>query len=131
MTKHTCLAVCLHCFNWIQAIRLLATRGHYSIDLIIGYIVAAFVSSPAERLGVYYSRGIPPVLPGLVEAFEILVGVDGHSDDVGDEMNPLRQSSFLSEWRSAHGGDLGHVQSETSMRVAVDIVADIAQMKRD
>ncbi|EED86264.1 predicted protein, partial [Thalassiosira pseudonana CCMP1335] len=34
--KHTCLSVCLHTFNWLQVIRLLATRGHYSIDLIIG-----------------------------------------------------------------------------------------------
>ena len=39
MTKHTHLSVCLHCFNWLQAIRLLATRGHYSIDMIIGYVV--------------------------------------------------------------------------------------------
>jgi hypothetical protein len=36
MAKHTHMSVVLHGFNWLQAIRLLATRGHYSIDLIIG-----------------------------------------------------------------------------------------------
>lgn len=36
MAKHTRMSVVLHGFNWLQAIRLLATRGHYSIDLIIG-----------------------------------------------------------------------------------------------
>ena len=36
--KFTRLSISLHCFNWLQVIRLLATRGHYSIDLIIGYM---------------------------------------------------------------------------------------------
>ena len=43
--------------NILQIIRLLATRGHYSIDIIIGWYVAIYVSRSAGRLGRYYSRG--------------------------------------------------------------------------
>lgn len=46
----------LHVLNALQVIRLLATRGHYSIDIIVGWIVAVYVSNPAERLGTYFSR---------------------------------------------------------------------------
>eukprot|EP00581_Thalassiosira_minuscula_P005929 CAMPEP_0183747990 /NCGR_PEP_ID=MMETSP0737-20130205/67540_1 /TAXON_ID=385413 /ORGANISM="Thalassiosira miniscula, Strain CCMP1093" /LENGTH=340 /DNA_ID=CAMNT_0025983707 /DNA_START=245 /DNA_END=1267 /DNA_ORIENTATION=+ len=123
MAKHTRLSVCLHCFNWLQAIRLLATRGHYSIDLIIGYVVAAFVSSPAERLGLYYSRGIQPVLPGFVEAFENLTGVS-MVENQEDKSNTTSQMSSLNGM-SSHD-DLNNVQSDTSVRIAVDIVANIA-----
>lgn len=120
MAKHTRLSVCLHCFNWLQAIRLLATRGHYSIDLIVGYVVAVWVSSPAERLGLHYSQGIiSPVLPGIVEAFEILVGVSVSED--GTRAVPKC---------SSRSNATTNVQSETSVRIAVDIVADIAQMNR-
>jgi len=30
----------MHVINVFQIVRLLATRGHYSIDLIIGWVVA-------------------------------------------------------------------------------------------
>jgi hypothetical protein len=111
MRKHTRLSVCLHCFNWFQAIRLLATRGHYSIDLIIGYVVAVFVSSPAERLGLYYSWRILPTLPQtLIETFEVLVGVD-------TKRTPVCSSP------SQHEKDPHDVQSETSVRVIVEIVS--------
>jgi len=107
--KHTRVSVCLHCFNWFQAIRLLATRGHYSIDLIIGYVVAVFVSSPAERLGLYYSWRVLPTLPqSLIETFEVLVGVDA-------------KTPFSSP--SQHEKDPHEVQSETSVRVIVEIIS--------
>lgn len=107
--KHTRVSVCLHCFNWFQAIRLLATRGHYSIDLIIGYVVAVFVSSPAERLGLYYSWRVLPTLPqSLIETFEVLVGVDA-------------KTPFSSP--SQHDKDPHEVQSETSVRVIVEIIS--------
>lgn len=137
MAKHKRMSVCLHCFNWLQAIRLLATRGHYSIDLIIGYVVAAFVSSPADRIGLCYSRGIlQPVIPGIVEAFEILVGVSvtDWSNNKNEEeqeggKRALASTSFPNAASNCHD-DSHNVQSETSVRIAVDIVADIAQMKR-
>ena len=44
-----------HFFNALQIYRLLATRGHYSIDIIVGWIVAVYVSNPAERVGLYFS----------------------------------------------------------------------------
>jgi len=50
-------AIALHVVNVLQIIRLLATRGHYSIDMIIGWVVAVYVSNPAERLGLFYSKG--------------------------------------------------------------------------
>lgn len=114
MRKHTRVSVCLHCFNWFQAIRLLATRGHYSIDLIIGYVVAVFVSSPAERLGLYYSWRILPTLPqNLIETFEVLVGVDAKMDDKKTSVSSPPQ----------HEDDPHEVQSETSVRVIVEIVS--------
>lgn len=50
------LAMFLHAFNVLQIIRLLATRGHYSIDIIIGWYMAVYVSNPAGRLGMHFSR---------------------------------------------------------------------------
>ena len=41
--------------NCLQVYRLLATRGHYSIDIIVGFVVAVHVTNPAERLGLYFS----------------------------------------------------------------------------
>ena len=46
----------LHLCNALQVVRLLATRGHYSIDIIVGWMVAVYVSLPAEHLGNYFSR---------------------------------------------------------------------------
>ncbi|GMH65359.1 hypothetical protein TrLO_g12696 [Triparma laevis f. longispina] len=48
--------VMMHLVNCLQVLRLLATRGHYSIDLIMGWVVAVYVTNPAERLGRYYSK---------------------------------------------------------------------------
>ena len=48
--------VIMHMINLLQVLRLLSTRGHYSIDLIMGWVVAVYVTNPAERLGRYYSR---------------------------------------------------------------------------
>ena len=120
MRKHTFLSVCLHCFNWLQTIRLLATRGHYSIDLIIGYVVAVFVSSPAERLGLCYSHGISPALPrNIVETFEILVGVGVSESNEYQKVNGLNtHTSFVPDSIIYSHDDQNNVQSETSVRVA-------------
>ena len=121
MRKHTRASVVLHCCNWFQAIRLLSTRGHYSIDLIIGYVVAVFVSSPAERLGLYYSCGVLPTPPqSLIETFEMLVGVrttSNHSTETH------ASSSLLSE---DDDNDPHKVESETSVRVIVEILSGFA-----
>lgn len=50
-------SIFFHVFNVLQIIRLLATRGHYSIDIIIGWYMAISISNPAGRLGRYFSRG--------------------------------------------------------------------------
>ena len=50
-------SIFFHVFNVLQIIRLLATRGHYSIDIIIGWYMAVRISNPAGRLGRYFSRG--------------------------------------------------------------------------
>jgi hypothetical protein len=135
--KLTRVSVSLHCFNWLQAIRLLATRGHYSIDLIIGYVVAVWVSSPAERLGLYYSRMIPPAVPGIVETFEALIGVSetefrgrDHSQErkTGKTLQP--ELLHADGWKAGNN-DSHTVQSETSVRIAVDIVVDMARRNRE
>jgi len=79
------LAVLIHTVNAFQIVRLLATRGHYSIDIIIGWYVAVFVTNRAAHLGRYYSRGnaslheIMPATPS--EAFEAVTGVKVAQND--------------------------------------------------
>lgn len=74
-------AIMVHFFNALQIVRLLATRGHYSIDIIVGWFIAVQGSNPAGRLGRYYSRGDSfrdMLLPTTAtEAFESLTGVSG------------------------------------------------------
>ena len=72
------LGVFMHVLNALQVVRMLATRGHYSIDMIIGWCMAVYVSRPAGRLGRYFSRGgleeITTMEPK--EMFERIIGVD-------------------------------------------------------
>ena len=126
--KFTRLSISLHCFNWLQAIRLLATRGHYSIDLIIGYVVAVWVSSPAERLGLYYSHMIQPSLPSIVETFEALIGVSETEFRVFDHSQDRKN---IADGLKARKNDSHTIQSETSVRIAVDIVVDMARRNRE
>jgi hypothetical protein len=132
LRKFSTLSILLHTFNWLQALRLLATRGHYSIDLIIGYVVAVWVSDPAERLGLYYSRGVSPALPkNAKETFEILVGVrvsDSRTDATDDieRKDHLKETAELKLRRAVNSDDLHNVQSETSVRVAIEIVTELA-----
>lgn len=78
MRKHKAWAILVHTLNVFQIVRLLATRGHYSIDIIIGWYVAVYVTNRSARLGRHYSRGKPltemmPTTPA--EAFETVTGV--------------------------------------------------------
>eukprot|EP00804_Cyclotella_cryptica_P010205 CCRYP_013831-RF/>CCRYP_013831-RF protein AED:0.46 eAED:0.46 QI:0/0.33/0/1/0/0.25/4/0/332 len=123
MRKLTTLSVILHTFNWFQALRLLATRGHYSIDLIIGYVVAVFVSDPAGKLGLYYSRRVPLALPSPMETFELLVGVrvtQAIPDSIIEKEN--KDPPQIND-------DPHNVQSETSVRVAVEIASQLASKR--
>lgn len=43
------LAVAIHILNVFQIVRLLATRGHYSIDIIVAWFIAVLGSNPAGR----------------------------------------------------------------------------------
>ena len=101
-----------------------------------------FVSSPAERLGLYYSQGIlQPALPGIVETFEILVGVDVSKSRNGQIRVDTHRDGNISSFQQTINSDSDSspgihddshiIQSETSVRIAVDIVADIAQLKRE
>lgn len=134
MRKFTTFSVILHTFNWLQGLRLLATRGHYSIDLIIGYVVAVFVSSPAERLGIYYSRGVTPVLPSPIETFEILVGVrvtEARPDSIVEKgnNNALQETVALKLNNALINDEPHNVQSETSVRVAIEIASELASKR--
>lgn len=91
-------------------------------------VVAVFVSSPAERLGLYYSLGIWLELPGMVEAFELMVGASasGYGENKEVEKKAVTQPSTTLADNTNHS-----IQSETSVRIAVDIVADMAQLKKE
>lgn len=91
MYGHKEMAVLLHVMNVFQIVRLLATRGHYSIDIIIGWCVAVYVGRGAGRLGRQYGRGVSfqkflPETP--TEAFEAVTGI-------GDALNEKRMSKLL------------------------------------
>jgi len=90
---HKTLSVLVHALDAFQIVRLLATRGHYSIDLIIGWYMAINVSTSAGRLGRYYSRGKPmkEIMPAnAIEAFETVTGV-------ADARNEQRMSFLLQD----------------------------------
>lgn len=79
--RNTKMSYFFHVFNVLQIIRLLATRGHYSIDIVIAWFMATRVSNPAGRLGRYFSRGdgssFESALPSSAsEVFEKFTGVD-------------------------------------------------------
>lgn len=77
---HQRLGILFHVLNALQIVRLLATRGHYSIDIVIAWYVASHISRSAGRLGWYYSRGktISDWLPKSPrQLFERLAGIDG------------------------------------------------------
>lgn len=91
---HKHLSVLVHVLNALQIVRLLATRGHYSIDIIIAWYMAVYVSNTAGRLGRYYSRGEMSIIYDIMvpssatEAFETVTGVT-------DARNEARMSSLL------------------------------------
>jgi len=84
---HVRWSIFFHCFDVFQIWRLLATRGHYSIDIIIGYFVAVYMTNPAGRVGRHFSRdrssdSIEAAMPQSgMEAFEMVIGVNGIRDD--------------------------------------------------
>lgn len=135
LAKFTRLSICLHCFNWLQIFRLLATRGHYSIDLIIGYVVAVWVSIPAERLGLYYSLyGLdtePMECPGMISTFETLIGVSQTEDRFKTRMllepDTLLHHAYKTKDNACH--DTHNVHSETSMQIALSIMSEMALKK--
>ena len=78
------LGIFCHVMNVLQILRMLATRGHYSIDMIIAWYISVYVSNPAGRLGRYYSRGktLTDVMPETAtEAFETITGVSGIKEE--------------------------------------------------
>jgi len=122
----TTSAMVVHVLNAIQIVRLLATRGHYSIDMIIGWYMAVHVSAPAGRLGRYYSReGAKFILPHTPsEVFEQVTGIaDSRKERQMSVMmnrpevqDMLRQIQAEEEAKLAAGGDATTV-SDTTARI--------------
>ena len=44
------MGLIFHALNCFQVYGLLATRGHYSIDIVVGFVVAVHVTNPEEQL---------------------------------------------------------------------------------
>ena len=112
----------MHVCNWLQIIRLLATRGHYSIDIIIGWCVAVYVSNPAERLGRYYSRGMSfrelVTQGGAIDIYERVTGVQD-----------IKLGSRLSCCGPVKGGewhDEDNFQSDTAARILAETASEFA-----
>mmetsp|Transcript_6814 Transcript_6814/g.10018 ORF Transcript_6814/g.10018 Transcript_6814/m.10018 type:complete len:387 (-) Transcript_6814:554-1714(-) len=138
-------AVILHILNVLQMVRLLATRGHYSIDIIIGWAVAVYVSNPAERLGLYYTRGVTLkqlLLPKDVKkTLETITGVSEISRNRRGRIGRKRSVLFDSV-KNIEGEileqELGGreslspartLRSETTANLAAEIATKFAQKK--
>ena len=109
------MGIFFHIFDIFQVIRLLATRGHYSIDIVIGWYMAVHVSNPAGRLGRHFSRGDKSLSELMVPvskkaAFEQMTGVTmirderrasashkSSEDDPHDVMEQLQEEDDSSE----------------------------------
>ena len=96
LRKNRQMSYFFHAFNVFQIIRLLATRGHYSIDIVIGWFMATRVSNPAGRIGRHFSRGdassFQHDLPSSAsDVFEKITGVDGVRDQA--RMSVLMKTS--------------------------------------
>eukprot|EP00943_MAST-04B_sp_MAST-4B-sp1_P007365 g7365.t1 len=95
------IGIFVHVLNCLQVFRLLATRGHYSIDIIVGFAVAVHVSNPAERLGLYFSsvsRGELRKLRKskrekniLTQYFESLIDVESNTFASLRHSNPIQK----------------------------------------
>jgi len=80
---------------------------------------------------------IPPAVPGIVETFEALIGVSETEFRGRDHSQERKNGKTLQPellhgdgWKA--GNDDSHtVQSETSVRIAVDIVVDMARKNRE
>eukprot|EP00928_Gymnodinium_smaydae_P028938 TRINITY_DN21933_c0_g1_i1.p1 TRINITY_DN21933_c0_g1~~TRINITY_DN21933_c0_g1_i1.p1 ORF type:complete len:439 (+),score=43.49 TRINITY_DN21933_c0_g1_i1:177-1493(+) len=114
------IAIALHVLNVLQIIRLLATRGHYSIDIIVGWIVAVYVSGPAERVGTWYSRADPKeIYTGLeaglpasaLDVFEWVIRARDHraANWAGEDHIPKPPLRIAAERASAAVEDAGTV----------------------
>lgn len=80
---HVRWSVFFHALNLLQIVRLLATRGHYSIDLIIGWAVAVYVVVPADRLARWYTHDRPIAFPKTsLHAFESFIGTERPKESV-------------------------------------------------
>jgi len=92
------LSVGVHALNAFQVIRMLATRGHYSIDILMGWIVAVYFSSSAAALGRSYSQGMSisdllvPI--SIREIFETLSGISHVRGEQTMARRPLKQKEI-------------------------------------
>ena len=121
-------ATWMHILNGLQILRLLATRGHYSIDIIIGWFVAVYVTNPAGKLGRYYSRGtsVKDIMPcSPQEAFEHVTGVTEsrmaallQRPDVQDILRVIQENK-----KEEH--DNGEVGSETTARILQEVASQL------
>ena len=84
------MGITCHIMNVFQIVRFLATRGHYSIDIIVAWYVAIYVSNRAGRLGRYFSQGtsaaVEEVMPeNATQVFETMTGI---SDVMAERVIP-------------------------------------------
>lgn len=127
MQGFTTWSIIVHVCNAFQTVRLLATRGHYSIDIIIAWYVAVQISNSAARLGRYYSRGasMREVMPAnATEVFETVTGVGRARTDA--RMSKLMQRDEFKELlKQVQDDDMTpEEQSETTARLIHEQLSD-------
>jgi hypothetical protein len=108
---------------------MLAYMGHYSIDTIIGWYVAVYVSAPAERLGRYYSRqgaSVENLMPKTPrEAFEYATGVA--NTRLERRMSALLTRPEVQEALAKMESEDSDVHSQTTARILQETTSKMMQ----
>ena len=106
------LSLLVHFLNVFQTVRMLATRGHYTIDIAMGWVVAVYFSNGAARLGLCYNEGMTlfDLLPKTVsQAFYTLTGISQVERDVS--LNKQEVQERLRAFRNEQDDALDSVHS--------------------
>lgn len=125
MNGHKNWGLVCHVLNALQVVRMLATRGHYSIDMIIAWFVAVYVSRPAGRLGRYFSRGktLSDIQPkDATEAFEKLIGVE--EERRSRRMSRLEKKEELQSILKEMEGEELDILKESVMQTTAQLAAE-------
>lgn len=115
-------SILIHLFNVFQVVRMLATRGHYTIDIIMGWVVAVYFTSGAGAMGRAYTQGTPlwKLLPRTPqEIWYLYTGIGQIQDDQQSAKHQVRRKEIeallqsLEQEEDARTDTTGSIRSDS------------------